>query len=144
MVNGETINKAHKTMMSITKKIRLSAKHNLHPYNITPLQFQTLFLLDCERSLYVKELVTELNIKPSAATLIVDRLSEQELVHRYHDKKDRRMVKVELATKGRALVREVKGKHLEMLTAYFSVLAPKEQETLVDLLGKLEKNIPVA
>ncbi|RAS80259.1 MarR family winged helix-turn-helix transcriptional regulator [Priestia endophytica] len=144
MANGETINKAHRTMMSITKKIRLAAKHNLHPHNITPLQFQTLFLLDCERSLYVKELVTELNIKPSAATLIVDRLSEQELVHRYHDKKDRRMVKVELAPKGRALVREVKGKHLEMLTNYFAILAPKEQETLVDLLGKLEKNIPVA
>ncbi len=39
-------------------------------------------------------------VKPSAITVMIDRLIDQELVERYHDKDDRRVVVIELTKKG--------------------------------------------
>ena len=39
-------------------------------------------------------------VKPSAITVMIDRLIDQELVERYHDKDDRRVVIIELTKRG--------------------------------------------
>lgn len=40
-------------------------------------------------------------VKPSAITVMIDRLIDQELVERYHDKDDRRVVIIELTKRGK-------------------------------------------
>ena len=73
---------------------------------VTLPQFRALVVLErADRS--VGELASELNIQPSTATRLCDRLVRQRLVRRRIDPTDRRTVSISLSPKGRELVQDV-------------------------------------
>ena len=75
-------------------------------------------------------------VKPSAITVMIDRLIDQELVERYHDKDDRRVVIIEL-TKRKSRVEEAMTARNEHIAKYFSHLELQERD-LLRLFEKLE------
>ncbi len=63
-------------------------------------------------------------VKPSAITVMIDRLIDQELVERYHDKDDRRVVIIELTKKGKARVEEAmtaRNEHIAKILLTFRI-----------------------
>ena len=77
-------------------------------------------------------------VKPSAITVMIDRLIDQELVERYHDKDDRRVVIIELTKRGKPGVEEAMVARNEHIAKYFSHLELQEREDLLRLFEKLE------
>ena len=72
-----------------------------------------------------------MNVKPSTITVTINRLIEQGLVNRYHDREDRRAVIIELTKKGTIIARN------EHIAKYLSLLEFQEKEKLLQLLEKL-------
>lgn len=86
----------------------------------------------CQRELGQKLLRSGGNV-----TVVVSNLEKRGLVRRERLANDRRMIRVHLTERGRALIERVFPKHVEALVREFSVLQPQEQDTLRQLCRKL-------
>ncbi len=106
------------------------------PYVITPAQWGALSLLFEQDGLTVGAISHSRGIDAPTATGIVKRLEQSELVERYHDKQDRRVVKVYLTEEGRVLMHELV---LEVERFGKSMMQSFSHEEQVDLLRKLQE-----
>ncbi len=70
-------------------------------------------------------------------TLVVDNLERLGFVRRERDKRDRRVVVVDLTPEGRTLIETIFPAHATAVTEEMSVLTPEEQRQLGDLCKKL-------
>ena len=75
----------------------------------------------------------------SNITTVIDNLERDGLVRRERDATDRRVIHVHLTDKGSQKIEAVLPGHVAALVEEFSVLSPKEQETLGELCKKLGK-----
>jgi MarR family 2-MHQ and catechol resistance regulon transcriptional repressor len=73
----------------------------------------------------------------SNMTTVIDNLERDGLVRRERDREDRRVIHVYLTDKGHTKIEAVLPIHVAALVEEFSVLSPKEQETLGELCKKL-------
>ena len=70
-------------------------------------------------------------------TLVIDNLEKRGFVRREKDFTDRRRMVVNLTVFGNKLIKDIFPKHSKIAQNVFSVLDPKEQESLGRLLKKL-------
>lgn len=105
---------------------------------LTPPQFYILKILDHYGASRATQLAEKMYVKPSAITVMTDRLIDHGLVERYHDDNDRRVVVIELTKKGKATVEEAMAARNEHIAKYFSHLELQEREDLLRLFEKLE------
>ena len=73
----------------------------------------------------------------SNMTTVIDNLERDGLVRRERDAEDRRVIHVHLTDEGSQKIEAVLPVHIAALVEEFSVLSPKEQETLGELCKKL-------
>ena len=73
----------------------------------------------------------------SNMTTVIDNLERDGLVRRERDAQDRRVIHVHLTDEGSRRIAAVLPVHVAALVEEFSVLSPKEQETLGELCKKL-------
>lgn len=79
-------------------------------------------------------------MKPSAITVMIDRLVQNGYVERRHDEKDRRSVLLSVTTRGAEVCEEARKRSREVLKAHLSVLDRHELDVLVGILEKFSKN----
>ena len=79
-------------------------------------------------------LADQLDVSPSTATRVCNRLVDKKLVRRYVDADDRRAVRVDLSTRGRKLVEHVMQRRRELITDILEHLPPASQQRLGDAL----------
>jgi DNA-binding MarR family transcriptional regulator len=84
--------------------------------SVTLPQLRTLVVLAVSGSQRVVDLAAELQVQPSAATRMCDRLVRKHLVSRHERADDRRVAWVALTSAGRGLVMEVINHRREQLT----------------------------
>ena len=106
---------------------------------ITGPQFFILHLLNRKDRWKVTELAEKMCVKPSAITIMIDRLCHIELVHRERDEKDRRVVFMSLTDHGKKILKEAEEKRNEILLHHLSQLEPGELETFVTISEKLAR-----
>ena len=114
----------------------LNAEENreLTGLGITPGQINALLVLYLKDNRTMGELSSEINLAESAATRLVTRLVNLNLVRRRGDEKDRRVVRVSLTAYGRQLARLVfERRHLQF-TSLAEQLKPEERENLITSL----------
>ena len=75
----------------------------------------------------------------SNMTTVIDNLERDGLVCRERDAQDRRVIHVHLTDEGSRKIEAVLPVHIAALVEEFSILSPKEQETLGELCKKLGK-----
>ncbi|WP_017149972.1 MarR family winged helix-turn-helix transcriptional regulator [Bacillus bingmayongensis] len=131
------IDKIQALAFSIGKKMQTELLEQLQASGLTPPQFYILKILDHYGASRSTELAKKMYVKPSAITVMIDRLIDQELVLRYHDKNDRRVVVIELTTKGKDTLEKAMTARNEHITKYFSQLELQEREDLLRLIEKL-------
>ncbi len=95
------IDKIQALAFSIGKKMQTELLEQMQATGLTPPQFYILKILDHYGASRATTLAKKMYVKPSAITVMIDRLIDQELVERYHDKDDRRVVIIELTKKGK-------------------------------------------
>lgn len=116
---------------------RLHAR--LEPLGLTRGQFGVLEALYhlgpmCQKTLGEKLLRSGGNV-----TLVVDNLSKHGWVRRERPPDDRRLIRIHLTPKGRALIARVIPKHVDAIVKEMSALEPEEQEDLRRICRKLGK-----
>ena len=98
---------------------------------ITLAQFQALSLLAEKKGCIMSKLARGMSQSFSATTGIVDRLIRDGLARRERDKKDRRVVRVFITSKGKYTVEQFKSYRKEHLISILKSLKEKDRKTLI-------------
>src|SRR5438132_13156394 len=102
--------------------------------------FRVLAVLLNKGSLPVNTLGPKVWLTPGSISVAVDRLVKKGLVSRKDHPDDRRVRRVELTPKGRALITQGFGEHAAAMEDVADVLSKNERLTLLRLLKKLGKH----
>lgn len=132
------IDKIQALTFAIGKKMQTELLEQMQASGLTPPQFYILKILDHYGASRATQLAEKMYVKPSAITVMTDRLIDHGLVERYHDDNDRRVVVIELTKKGKTTVEEAMAARNEHIAKYFSHLELQEREDLLRLFEKLE------
>lgn len=79
-------------------------------------------------------------IRQSSLSELVKKLEEQEIIRRQVCPEDRRQIMISLTEKGTELCREAEERNLRQNVQYLSVLSEQEQESLLNLLTRLDEH----
>ncbi len=111
----------------------LNAEENreLTGLGITPSQINALLVLYFHENLTMGELSSEIYLAESAATRLVNRLVNLNLVKRQGDEKDRRIVRVTLTSYGRQLSRLVFERRSYRFNNLAQNLKPADRQGLI-------------
>jgi DNA-binding MarR family transcriptional regulator len=101
---------------------------------VTLTQFRTLVVLDGTPDVTVQALAERLGVTPSTAARTVDRLLAAGLVTREENPANRREVRVNLSSKGRALVNQVTARRRAELTKIVRRMSVDQHAELVAAL----------
>jgi DNA-binding MarR family transcriptional regulator len=134
----ETMQRIQKLMVSVRKRQRPLFLRAIQPFNVTTQQYYILRVLFENGVARVNHLAEEMKVKPSAITIIVNKLVERELVTREYDEQDRRAVNINLTSSGEEIVRKVRRLHDEMMRRYFAHFSEEEVKMFVTLYEKLD------
>jgi DNA-binding MarR family transcriptional regulator len=103
----DTVEYIHDKVFLIRKRQVAYFENFLAPRGLTFLQFHILFKVGRNKMLRVSQLADLVGIHLSSLTRLLDRLIEQDLIYRYHDDEDRRVVRVELTETGSEQVNQI-------------------------------------
>ncbi len=108
---------------------------------ITLPQLSVMECLARRQSLPMHEIAQQLDITRPAATGLINRLINQQLVAREHDMHDRRIVRVSITAKGRKMLSNIWNQKRRTLERVFAQITPAERaqylktlERVVDIL----------
>jgi len=118
---------------------RMAARHGL-----TAPQLAALSLLAQAGPLSLGELGERMHTGASTLTGIVDRMEREELVSRERSAADRRVWRVTLTARGKALTAQLETVPGGVVREALSALAPAERRELGRLLGKLSSAVLAA
>ena len=115
-------------------------------YHITGSQWGVLRTLDRAEAqglpgLRLTDLSNRLIIRPPSVTGVVDRLQRDGLVRRASSPTDHRAKPVRLTTKGRQLIKRMRGVHQRHVQTVLGALTDAEQAQLHSLLGRLADHL---
>lgn len=119
--------------------IRKKGREILNDFNITIPQFTALQILISQGDLTVGELSQEMSLACSTITDLVDRMEKSGLVIRKKDKKDKRVVRVEVQPIGYDLVEKVLDKRIDYLDGKLKGFKEEEKRFLKEALESLYK-----
>jgi DNA-binding MarR family transcriptional regulator len=87
------------------------------------------------------DLLAKLQLKASTGTVFVDRLCRMKLVRRERSERDRRVIQVTLAARGRRVLDEIDRTRRASMLAVFSRLNPRERRTYLKIIEKLARQL---
>jgi DNA-binding MarR family transcriptional regulator len=103
--------------------------------DVTLPQFRALVVLSGRPATTVSELAAELDIHPTTATRLVDRLVSKRLVRRTELAEDRRVTRLHLTASGQRLVRRVTQRRVEHLTRILRSIPPDTWPKITEALS---------
>ena len=104
---------------------------------VTLTQYRTLVVLASRGPQSLAELAEAVDVTPPTATRMCDRLVKKGLILRRHDRGDRRLIRLTLATKGQALVDAVTARRRTEIAHLLEAIPSEQQAGLVDSLQRL-------
>ncbi|TXK85526.1 MarR family winged helix-turn-helix transcriptional regulator [Paenibacillus sp. N3.4] len=105
--------------------------------DLTMPQFFMLYMIRKEVSPKQSHLADKMGVKPSAITVMIDRLVQSKHVIRKHHDTDRRIVLVELTEHGKEVLKQAEEVHKQFMAKGLSQLPPDELRILVESFEKL-------
>jgi MarR family 2-MHQ and catechol resistance regulon transcriptional repressor len=121
-------------------KAQAEASLNLSATGLGNSDFRVLEVLLSKGPLPVNTIGPKVWLTPGSISVAVDRLVRKGLVVRKEQRGDRRVRRVELTRKGRALIAATFREHAAAMGKVIGVLSKKERTALLRLLKKLGKH----
>jgi len=135
----ETIFKVARLM-----KDEMSFTNNLIHLSILQIQALVFLKQNKDKKVTMTDIADNFQIELPSATSLLNKLCDQKLVERKADKKDRRLVIIELTDTGKKMLEEAmasRRKKLEKILSYLSLKEKLELLNIFKTLGqKLQKN----
>jgi DNA-binding MarR family transcriptional regulator len=104
---------------------------------LTAPQFYILYMIREKGTCKVTALAEDMEVKPSAITVMIDRLVNHNFVERLADINDRRVVLLSITDAGLNIVKKLEQRSNEMLGNYFNKLSTHEVENMILTLEKM-------
>jgi DNA-binding MarR family transcriptional regulator len=101
---------------------------------VTLPQYRALVVLASRARLRPVDLADALDISPSTATRMCDRLARKKLIERVHRDSDRREVELRLSPEGRALISEVTSRRRRDVRRVLARMPVEQQQHLIEAL----------
>ena len=114
-------------MPRLVKSFAGYERHELATGKITLPQFWALTHLSRQRRT-MKELSGLLSVTPAAGTGLIDRLLVQGLVVRKPDANDRRIIWIELSSKGDSVIRKIKRQRTKAIVEVFGRVSAADRK----------------
>ena len=109
--------------------------------DISLAEVSVIEFLEEKGEINMSEIAAVLDLSFGAATSVVDKMVDKELIRRHRSEKDRRKVIVSLDRKGINTARKIVRFRKEAIDEFFSVLNEEEKQEYVNLLRKVLDNI---
>ncbi|WP_419882976.1 MarR family winged helix-turn-helix transcriptional regulator [Peribacillus sp. B-H-3] len=119
------------------QKIQPEMLEALNNQGVTPTQWFVLSFIKKNGICRISQLVDLMEVKPSAATFMIDRLEQGGFVFREHDTKDRRVVNIGLTDKGREKFGIILSERRAIVERCLSILSEQELSMMADIMEKL-------
>ncbi|MBH5317688.1 MarR family transcriptional regulator [Paenibacillus sp. GSMTC-2017] len=104
---------------------------------ITGTQLYMLYYIREFKRCRLTELVERMEVKPSAVTVMIDRLEKSDFVKRVSDMNDRRVILVELTDTGHDILRRAQAIREDIVGSYMKKLSTEEAQLVTDILEKM-------
>jgi DNA-binding MarR family transcriptional regulator len=104
---------------------------------VTGPQIYMLYYINQQETCKLTQLAEKMEVKPSAITVMIDRLEKHGFVKRTHDTVDRRSVLVQVTPAGKEVLEKAMRQRNEILGTYLSRLEPTERLLIAELLEKM-------
>ncbi|WP_431240481.1 MarR family transcriptional regulator [Mycolicibacterium aichiense] len=101
---------------------------------VTVPQLRVLVMIDTQGPLNLASVAAALDISPSNASRICDRLIKAGFLHRQDSAADRRNISLSLTTEGRQLVRKMNRHRRRAITRALRAMSVKERQSVVNAL----------
>jgi DNA-binding MarR family transcriptional regulator len=132
------------TAIYLQTEARRLSREQAARLGVTATQTTVLKLLDEIGELSLSELSRKMAAQNSTVTGIVERMVQADLVVREQSAEDRRVWRIRLSERGRALARRIDVAPWRLLRQAVAALPPRERDTLVALLGKVAERVRAA
>lgn len=107
---------------------------------ITVPQIFMLHFIDEQGESNVTQLAGNLGVKPSAVTVMINRLVKLGYAERSQDTADRRAVRIQATPLGQEVLEQANRDQMEIVGKYLSRLEPHEALAITELLEKMTKH----
>ncbi|MFD0959010.1 MarR family winged helix-turn-helix transcriptional regulator [Paenibacillus chungangensis] len=104
---------------------------------VTRTQLYMLLMIKERGKSRPTELAEKLDVKPSAVTVMIDRLEKAGYVARTYDQKDRRVILIELTDSGRHMLDRALEVRKEMVGKHLAQLSDDETKAVTEILEKM-------
>jgi len=109
------------------------------PSDLSPLQMHVLFFLKDKEPLSMSELAEKMDVLKQQITYLTNKLEENQLIERIHDKKDRRSVKISITKAGIATLEDHKKQILDLVINKFKQLPAEDIHELKTMVKRISK-----
>ncbi|MCQ1531606.1 MarR family winged helix-turn-helix transcriptional regulator [Lutispora saccharofermentans] len=106
---------------------------------LSPMQIHILLYLKGKEPISMSELAAGLNILKQQMTHLTDKLEENNLIVRIHDKKDRRSVKVSITQSGIDYLNDFRKEALDMIMSKLEQLSAEDIDELHGAMHSIYK-----
>ena len=124
----------------VYSSIRRGIDQRMQALGLTAMQWEPVLLLQLRRADTVAALARECQIDCGGMTRMLDRLEEKHLLKRRRSEQDRRVVHLQLTTKGQAVAEQVLPVAMDELQTHLRAFTPREISTLTRLLERMLAN----
>lgn len=107
------------------------------PSDLSPLQMHVLFFLKDKEPLSMSEIAEKMGVLKQQMTYLTNKLEENQLIERIHDKKDRRSVKISITEAGIAALKVHKKLLLDLIINKFNQLSDEDIRELKDVIQSI-------
>ncbi|MCY9197765.1 MarR family transcriptional regulator [Bacillus atrophaeus] len=125
------------SLQTLFQKIQPEMVDSMEKQGVTPAQLFVLASLKKHGSCKISEIAERMEVKPSAVTLMVDRLEQKNLVVRKHDTEDRRVINISLTAEGDKKFEDILTGRKAILARYLSFLTEEELLQAAQITQKL-------
>jgi MarR family transcriptional regulator, organic hydroperoxide resistance regulator len=136
-LSPELVKEIEHLVREISVIIKRKGRDILTNFPITPPQFTALLWLHEEGDMTIGELSQRMYLACSTTTDLVDRMEKNGVVERIRDDRDRRVVRIHMLDKGKAIIQDVlaaRQAYLAEVLTRFSSDELKELEKYLSLL----------
>lgn len=106
-------------------------------FQVTGTQMYMLHYIRESGKCRLTELAEKLDVKPSAVTVMIDRLQKAGFVARTNDTADRRVIFVELTADGNDILKEAQQMREEIIGSYLSNFDAEDARIATEVLEKM-------
>jgi len=129
------IYKLEDLLTNIFKTLKENHVKDAYRAKLSMPQFICLLIISKIGKMKMSELANYLSLSYASVTNLINKLVNSNLVKRYDDPNDRRVVIVELTNKGKKIIYNIREKHKEVFYKNCSNLSDEEIKTLINGLN---------